>query len=143
MSDRNEPNPAELENTARAAREQLMQSISHLEQRTKHLAETAKNATAAGGWGLAAAAAFFVSVSFARRPQQPRWEPPPSTFSRVLRAAAATAGLVATGVLIYSAQRRARALVELERSSHHPPQLVPSDGGPQPVRTLSRPAARA
>jgi heme/copper-type cytochrome/quinol oxidase subunit 3 len=141
MSDRPEPNTAELEHTARAAREQLMASISHLEQRTKHLASSAKNATAAGGWGIAAACAFFVSMSFARRQQTARWEPPPSTFSKVLRAAAATVGLVATGVLVYSAQRRARALVELERDVQHP-QLSPENGSPhRPSSGISRPAA--
>ena len=143
MSDRPEPhpNPAELEHTARAAREQLLASISHLEQRTKHFAQTAKNATAAGGWGIAAACAFFVSVSIARRPQTaPRWEPPPSTFSKIMRAAAATVGLVATGVLVYSAQRRARAVMELERDTLHP-QLSPANGSPH--GHIERPSANA
>lgn len=143
MSDRPGPNPAELEHTARAAREQLMASISHLEQRTKQLANTAKNATAAGGWGIAAACAFFVSVSIARRPRKPRWEEPPSLMSTVLRAAAATVGLVATGVLVYSAQRHARAVIELERDAHHP-KLPQGNGSPQTPRNgLSRPPAHA
>jgi hypothetical protein len=144
MTDRpSEPSSAELEHTARAAREQLMDSIAHLEQRTKQIAYTAKNATAAGGWGIAAACAFFVSVSLARRPRRPRWEPPPSVFSVVLRAAAATAGLVATGVLVYSAQRRARALIELE---HAAPtlQLHSGNGSPHvPRPELMRPPASA
>lgn len=143
MSDRPDPSPTELEHTARAAREQLMASIAHLEQRTKHLASTAKNATAAGGWGIAAACAFFVSVSFARRPPKQRWEPPPSLLSTVLRAAAATVGLVATGVLVYSAQRHARAVIELERDIH-PPQLTAGNGSPQGSRNgVIRPPAHA
>jgi hypothetical protein len=140
MSDRTEPSPAELANTARSAREQLLSSLAQLEQRGKQLAYTAKNATAAGGWTVAAVCAFVVSVSLTRGPARARRVEPASTFSRVLRTAAAAVGLAATGVLIYSAQRRARALSALGHAVSSTPRLGTGNGARPP---LPRPAARA
>ena len=140
MSERTELSPAELEHTARTAREQLLASLTHLEQRTRQLAHTAKHATAAGGWTVAAVCAFVVSVSLTRRPARSRREPV-STFSVVLRTAAAAVGLAATGVLVYSAQRRARALTELGKDVSRLRRLPPSNGASAPL-PVARPAAR-
>lgn len=143
MSDRSELSPAELEHTARSAREQLLSSLSLLEQRGKQLAHTAKNATAAGGWTVAAVCAFVVSVSLTRGPARARRAEAPSTFSRVLRTAAAVVGLAATGVLVYSAQRRARALSALGHDVSSLPRLGAGNGARTATLPRPRPAARA
>jgi len=142
MSDQHEPSPAELERTARTAREQLLDSLNRLEQRTKHMAHTAVNVTAVGGWSVAAACAFFISMSLARRTQRAQRAHTSSTLSIVLRTAVATAGMVASGVLVYSAQRRARALAELGYDVSSTPRLTNGNASSR-IPASIRPSARA
>ena len=110
-----EPDTTELQQRAEQARERLMESIAQLDHRAKRIAHTAAEATSAGGLGVAAVATFWVSVSLLRRPRAHRRALAagrpyrrPSLFSRLVRATFATVGMVATGLLVYAAERRAR-----------------------------------
>lgn len=112
------PDTTELELRARVAREHLMDSIAQLDRRAKRIAHTAADAGTASGFGAAAAVTLWLSWSILRGAVRPKSAPEyvydapvrtrPSIFSRVLRVAFATAGFVATGVLVYVAERRAR-----------------------------------
>lgn len=117
-----EPNVEELQQTAHAAREALLSSLSRLDERVKDLKSHAVDATAAGGWGIAAAFAWWMSLAI-DRPRTLRMLPKqgsyasriahmhrPSLTSVVLTTAFKTAGLVLTGVLLYSSYQRARRL---------------------------------
>jgi|GEM_PF-5335286 len=108
-----EPSELELQQQAQAAREALASSLSRLDDRVKHIRSTAVNATAASGWGLAAAAAWWLSVAI--KPKQHELHLPirrarPSLFASILTTALRTAGVVATGALLYASYRRARHL---------------------------------
>jgi len=119
MSDGNaEPNVEELQQTAHAAREALLSSISRLDERVKEIKTHAVDATAASGWGIAAAFAWWLSLAIDRKPRAlPKYGTYPNRSARkpsmtrvVLTTALKTAGLVATGVLLYSSYQRARRL---------------------------------
>lgn len=108
-----EPSEQELQERAQAAREALASSLARLDDRVKQMRSTALNATAASGWGLAAACALW--VSFAIKPKRKREELParrPSLFASVLTGVLRTAGVVATGALLYASYRRARRLAD-------------------------------
>lgn len=115
MSDRpSRPDVAELQQTAQIARDQLMRSIGRLDNRVKRMASTAVDATAASGWGIAAASALWISIAIDR----PRYEAPerrrpvPSLGKAVIKTAMKAAGFVLSGVLMYSFYRRARRLAD-------------------------------
>ena len=119
MSDGNaEPNVEELQQTAHAAREALLTSISRLDERVKEIKTHAVDATAASGWGIAAAFAWWLSFAIDRRPRAlPKYGSyasrivhKPSLTRVVLTTAIKAAGLALTGVLLYSSYRRARRL---------------------------------
>jgi hypothetical protein len=108
-----EPSEQELQQQAQAAREALASSLARLDDRVKHIRSAAVNATAASGWGIAAAAAWW--LSFAVKPKQHALQLPirrarPSLFASVLTTALRTAGVVVTGALLYASYRRARHL---------------------------------
>lgn len=116
MSDGNaEPNVEELQQTAHAAREALMSSISRLDERVKEIKTHAVDATAASGWGIAAAVAWWLSFAIDRRPRAlpkyaSRLVPKPSVTRVVVTTAIKAAGIALTGVLLYSSYQRARRL---------------------------------
>jgi hypothetical protein len=106
-----EPDTTELQQRAEQAREQLMESIARLDHRAKRMAHTAADATTASGLGVAALATFWVSMSLLRRPRvhtPVQLRRKPSLFARIVRATFATMGVMATGLLVYAAERRAR-----------------------------------
>lgn len=116
MSDQTtEPNEAELAQTAQAAREALTSSLARLDDRVKHIRSTAVNATAASGWGIAAAAAWWLSFAIKPKPahldfgRYPRIQRP-SLVATVLTTALRTAGVVVAGTLLYASYQRARRL---------------------------------
>jgi hypothetical protein len=123
---KHEPSEQELQQQAQAAREALASSISRLDDRVKHIRSTAVNATAASGWGLAAAAAWW--LSFAIKPkhemQLPVRRARPSLFASILTTALRTAGVVVTGALLYASYRRARHLSD---DNGAPGQLTPGE----------------
>ena len=116
-----EPNVGELQQTAQQAREALLSSVTRLEDRVKSIKSQAVDATAASGWGIAAGLAWWLSLAV-RQPRGlvlPKHGSYPSRIARahrpsvaavVLTTAFKTAGLVLTGVLLYSSYRRARRL---------------------------------
>lgn len=113
MSDQtSEPTEVELQQTAQAAREALASSIARLDDRVKHIRSTAVNATAASGWGIAAAAAWWLSFAIKPKPTHlvyPRIQRP-SVIARVFTTALRTAGVVVAGTLLYASYQRARRL---------------------------------
>lgn len=130
MTDRkSEPNVVELQRTALAAREELIDSLSRLDRRVKHMAGNAANATVASGWGLAAACAWWLSIAI-DRPRRRALERDKERLSArqgrgraVMITALKAAGFVVTGVMLYSAYRRARRLSG-GRGAAAPRQLV-------------------
>jgi len=110
-----EPSEQELQQQAQAAREALASSLARLDDRVKHMRSTAVNATAASGWGLAAACAWWLSFAIKpKREELPLRRVRPSLFATVLTTALRTAGVVVTGALLYASYRRARQLGEGE-----------------------------
>lgn len=107
-----EPNVAELQHTAQAAREALASSLARLDDRVKHMRSTAVNATAASGWGIAAAAAWWLSSAVDRRSHAPAFARRPSFAARLFTGVLKTASVVLTGTLLYAAYRRASQLGE-------------------------------
>jgi hypothetical protein len=108
-----EPSEQELQQQAQAAREALATSLARLDDRVKHMRSTAVNATAASGWGLAAACAWWLSFAIKpKREQQPLRRARPSLFATVLTTTLRTAGVVVTGALLYASYRRARQLAD-------------------------------
>jgi len=112
-----EPNVEELQQTAHAAREALLSSLSRLDDRVKELKTHAVDATAASGWGIAAGLAWWLSFAIDRPRALPkhgsyagRVARKRSVASVVLTTAVKTAGVVLTGVLLYSSYQRARRL---------------------------------
>ena len=122
-----EPSAAELQHTALAAREQLIDSLGRLDQRVKHLAGTAANASAASGWGIAAACAWWVSATLGRPRQEYKeykeykeYQEYPRRFgarrglgATLLTTALKAVGFVATGVMVYAAVTRARRAADI------------------------------
>ena len=116
-----EPNVEELQQTAQQARDALFSSVSRLEDRVKSIKSQAVDATAASGWGIAAGLAWWLSLAV-HRPRGlvlPKYGTyasriarahKPSVAAVVFTTAFKTAGLVLTGVLLYSSYRRARRL---------------------------------
>jgi hypothetical protein len=83
-----------------------------LDDRVKHIRSTAINATAASGWGIAAAAAWWLSFAIKPKPAHivyPRIQRP-SLAATVLTTALRTAGVVVAGTLLYASYQRARRL---------------------------------
>jgi hypothetical protein len=116
-----EPNVEELQQTAQQARDALLSSVSRLEDRVKSIKSQAADATAASGWGIAAGLAWWLSVAVHRPrglllPKHGTYSSrtahthKPSLAVVVITTAFKTAGLVLTGVLLYSSYRRARRL---------------------------------
>lgn len=106
-----EPSEQELQFQAQAAKEALATSLARLDDRVKHIRSTAVNATAASGWGIAAACAWWLSFAFKPKREEHGLRPArPSLFATVLTAALRTAGVVVTGALLYASYRRARKL---------------------------------
>lgn len=116
-----EPNVEELQQTAQQAREALLSSVSRLEDKVKSIKSQAVDATAASGWGIAAGLAWWLSLAIHRPrglvlPKHGSYASrvanahKPSLTAVVLTSAFKTAGLVLTGVLLYSSYRRARRL---------------------------------
>ncbi|MET0387012.1 MAG: hypothetical protein ABW321_13685 [Polyangiales bacterium] len=115
-----EPDTTELEQRAQRAREQLMSSIARLDQRAKSMVHRATDASLAGGLSVAAAFAFWLSMSV--RPRQRVLSDGsgrvvlrqrPSILGIVLRTAGVAAGLVITGLCMRAAERHARNLADV------------------------------
>jgi hypothetical protein len=113
MSDgTSEPNEVELQHTADAAKEALASSLARLDDRVKHIRSSAVDATAASGWGIAAACAWWLSIALDRpraAPTRARIVRPPLA-TVVLTNALKTASFVLTGVLVYASYRHVRRL---------------------------------
>jgi hypothetical protein len=113
MSDRpSKPDVAELQHTAQAAREALTSSLARLDDRVKQLRNTAAEATAASGWGIAAVAAWWLSFAIDRpRPTHVHGRiARPPLASVIFTTALKTASVVLTGALVYASYRHARRL---------------------------------
>jgi hypothetical protein len=120
---------AELQQTALNAREQLFGSLARLDQRVKHLASTAANASAASGWGIAALCAFWISAKL----EQPSQSLPERFVARrsfgasLFTSAVRTVGFVAAGAMVYVAVRRARGAADvMTLPAVQPSQLLPA-----------------
>jgi hypothetical protein len=107
-----EPNEIELQHQARAARDALTSSLARLDDRVKHMRSTAVEASAASGWGIAAACAWWLSMAidrprhsddFVRRAR-------PSLAALVVTTTLKAASLALTGALVYASYRHARKL---------------------------------
>ena len=125
-----EPSEQELQQQAQAARDALASSLARLDDRVKHIRSTAVNATAASGWGVAAACAWW--LSFAIKPKREELQLPlrrvrPSLFASVLTTALRTAGVVVTGALLYASYRRARQLSHDSDAPMPAGQLTPGE----------------
>lgn len=104
-----EPSEVELQQTAQAARAALASSIARLDDRVKHLRTTAFEATAASGWGIAAACAWWLSAALDRPRHAARRARPP-LLAVVLTTALKATSIALTGVLLYASYRHARKL---------------------------------
>jgi hypothetical protein len=104
------PDTTVLELRANQAREQLLASLARLDQRAKNIAQTAAETGTASALCMAAGVTLWLSTSVLRRPNS---HLPPSQrtsmTSVILRAAVATAGVVAAGMLLRAAERRVHA----------------------------------
>jgi hypothetical protein len=108
---------ADLQHEAAAAREALTASLARLHHRVKHMTSTARDATVASGWGIAAAAAWWLSFAIDRPQSKPSvrlhglgHNGRRSVAASVLTTALKGASLVLTGALMYASYRRARQL---------------------------------
>lgn len=123
-----EPSEQELQQQAQAAREALATSLARLDDRVKHMRSTAVNATAASGWGIAAACAWWLSFAIKpKREELPLRHARPSFFATVVTTALRTAGVVVAGALLYASYRRARKLSAGHDASIPAGQLTPGE----------------
>jgi len=113
MDDSSEHDTTRLALRAQHAREQLMTSLSRLDERAKHLVQRATGASMVSGLGLAASLTLWMSLSLLRPPPPalpPGYtavRPRRSLASTLVRVACAAAGLAATAALLRSIERRA------------------------------------
>ncbi|HET8935246.1 MAG TPA: hypothetical protein VFN67_17480 [Polyangiales bacterium] len=112
MERMSEPNEAELQHTAQAARDALASSLSRLDDRVKHIRSTAVEASAASGLGIAAVCTWWLSMAIDRPRHRNGFARRPPLGALVLTTALKAASLALTGALVYASYRHARKVAE-------------------------------
>lgn len=110
MERTSEPNEAELQHTAQAARDALASSLARLDDRVKHMRSTAVEASAASGLGIAAVCAWWLSTAIDRPRHVNGFARRPPLAALVITTALKAASLALTGALMYASYRHARKI---------------------------------